>query len=167
MKIVFGLFETYADADSAVKALQLDGYDAHTLNVLAKQEVLEMQQDTSETAETAGKGAGIGGIIGLIAGIAPLALPGIGAVIGTGSLIAGTLSGAGIGAATGGIVGLFKRMFGNDDHAEKIQDALKEGHVLVGIETADSRKQIVAQTMKDYGAYEVHEHQVAREQASA
>lgn len=165
--MVFGLFETYNDADSAVKALQLAGYETHTMNILAKQEALEMHEDTSETAEDAGKGAGIGGVIGLIAGVVPFAIPGIGPIIGTGSLIAGTLTGAGVGAAAGGIVGLFKSMFGDETHAEKIEGALKEGHILVGIEAADSRQEVVTQTMKDYGAYEVHDHQIAQEKATA
>ncbi|MBI1834024.1 MAG: hypothetical protein HYR90_04345 [Candidatus Andersenbacteria bacterium] len=92
MHVVSGLFETFQEADQAVAALNAIGYGTSNISVLGQAEALTSEHHHSEAAEDAGKGAGIGGLIGLLAGAAPFVIPGIGPVIGAGTLIAGALS---------------------------------------------------------------------------
>ncbi|MBI3250632.1 MAG: hypothetical protein HYZ61_02140 [Candidatus Andersenbacteria bacterium] len=167
MHVVSGLFETFQEADQAVAALNAIGYGTSNISVLGQAEALTSEHHHSEAAEDAGKGAGIGGLIGLLAGAAPFVIPGIGPVIGAGTLIAGALSGAGVGAAAGGIIGLFKKWFGAEDEAVKVQTALEHGDILVAVTTGRTGREVVAQTLRDYGAYEVYQHQTARARATA
>ena len=160
MKVISGLFETYQEANSAIAALSIKGYSGQDISVVGQEEVLK-HEPHSETAETAGKGAAIGGIIGLIAGVAPIAIPGVGAIIGAGTLIGGTLGGAGVGAAAGGLVGLLKKWFGSEDHATKVEHAIREGKILIAVKTGQRNGETVAQIMRDHGASEVHEHAAA------
>jgi len=70
----------------------------------------EKHSKAPEGAATgASTGGLLGGALGLLAGIGSLAIPGIGAFIAAGPLMA-TLSGAAVGAAVGGVAGALMGM---------------------------------------------------------
>ncbi|MEX0649470.1 MAG: hypothetical protein WD200_00535 [Candidatus Andersenbacteria bacterium] len=158
MKTVFGLFNAAAEANSFLGEIQMEGFSQDDISVLGQDSVLTEARKHSHTAEDAGKGAGIGGILGLIAGIAPVALPGIGLVIGAGTLIAGVLGGAGLGSVVGGLVGFFRDHLGlGKDHATMYEEGIREGNILLAVHTntADAAE-AVEEAMTRHGAHDVY-----------
>jgi predicted phage tail protein len=165
MKTIFSLFETQQEANEAILALNEQGYNENHLSVVAQENVLVgVDKDRSKTAEAAGKGAGIGGIVGLIAGVSSFAIPGIGLVIGAGSLIGGLLAGAGAGAVAGGIVGMFQEWLG-EDKAKEYEKAVKEGHIILAAKVGDHAADNVAETLKEHGAYNIEMKELERVRA--
>ncbi len=159
MKTISGIFKTYQDADDAIKRLAMNGYTTKSMSIIGQEEALMANNQHSDTADAAGKGAGIGGIIGLILGAAPMIIPGIGPIISAGTILGGGITGAGIGAAAGGLVGLFERWFGGEKPAEKVQEAIRNGHLLFAVETDDDRAHLVKGILQDHHAYMVQEHE--------
>ncbi|MEX1112629.1 MAG: hypothetical protein WEC84_04145 [Candidatus Andersenbacteria bacterium] len=161
MRTVFGLFNTPAEANGFLGEIQTEGFSQDDISIIGQKDVLVDERKHSHTAEDAGKGAGIGGILGLIAGIAPVVLPGIGLIIGTGTLIAGTLGGAGLGSIVGGIVGFFRDQLGMDeDRAHVYEQGIQEGNILLTVHTntADAAE-AVEEAMVRYGAHDIHIHE--------
>jgi predicted phage tail protein len=74
----------------------------------------------------------IGGVLGLLAGIGALAIPGMGAFIAAGPLMA-TLSGIGAGGTVGGIIGALAGAGIPEYEAKRYENRLKEGGVLLSI----------------------------------
>lgn len=165
MKTVFGLFETYQAADSALLELEDLGYQHSDISVIGQAEVLE-HKTPSKTAEDAGRGAGIGSLIGLIAGVGSIAIPGVGPLIGTGSIISGLVGGAGLGAITGGLVGFLRSLFGGSrDMAQTYHDAIAAGHILLAVQAAETGVDDVQRVMRQHGAHDLHVQEVARQRA--
>src|SRR3954453_6518792 len=110
-KVVIGLVESQARAESVVNELRSAGFATNDVSVLFPDQAgtrdfaHEKNTKAPEGAVT-GVGAGgvIGGTLGLLAGIGALAIPGVGPLIAAGPLMA-TLSGVATGAAVGGIAG--------------------------------------------------------------
>jgi hypothetical protein len=88
-------------------------------------------------------GGVLGGTVGLLAGIGTLAIPGLGAFIAAGPLLA-ALSGAAAGAATGGVVGALIGLGIPEYEAKAYEDRLKAGGYLVAVhvENNDRAKEI-------------------------
>lgn len=80
----------------------------------------------------AGVGAGgvTGGLLGLLAGIGALAIPGVGALIAAGPIMA-ALSGVAVGAAVGGIAGGLIGMGIPEFEAKRYEDMVKGGNILM------------------------------------
>lgn len=160
MQTVIGLFETHQQTNQAIASLEQLGYSQDDMSVLGQKEVLPQTQDEhSETAEDAGKGAGWGGLVGLIAGATTLAIPGIGPVIGTGTILGSTFSGAGIGAAVGGLVGLFRNWLGHESDAQHYENAIKQGHIMLAVTSSEGGAEEVKDTLEHHGAYQVKHYQ--------
>src|SRR6195256_4037144 len=111
------LYDTYADAEAAVRGLEAAGVPHSDVSIVANNSDSWFSSDTKvdrdrdgvdDRAEAAGKGAGlgagVGGAAGLLAGLGLLAIPGLGPVVAAGWLAA-TAVGAATGAAAGGLVG--------------------------------------------------------------
>ena len=81
----------------------------------------------------------IGGSIGLLAGIGALAIPGLGAFIAAGPLMA-ALSGSAVGGSLGLLVGALAGMGIPEYEAKKYQNSLEKGHVLVCVHVENSRQ---------------------------
>lgn len=154
---IFGIFDTFKEVNDALLLLESNGYGRDDISVIGQEGILR-SDDTSETVEDAGKGAGIGGLLGLIAGVAALPIPGIGPILGTGSIVTGLLGGAGVGAAAGGLVGAFRDLFGDQgDLAEKYESAIREGKILLAVSTVDTKSDEVKQLMENAGAHDLFE----------
>src|SRR3954452_22219611 len=104
MATVVGLFDTSAEAQSAIQQLRASGIPSENISL-----AMQDKNQATAVAEDTGVGTGVatgavgggilGGLAGLLVGIGALAIPGIGPIIAAGPLAA-TLLGAGIGAAT-------------------------------------------------------------------
>jgi hypothetical protein len=108
MKTVTGLFDTHADAVSAVRDLENMGIPSQDISIISH----HVEGETSDAAEGAGTGAGVGAAIGgaggLLAGLGLMAIPGVGPVVAAGwlaSTAVGVIAGAVAGGAAGGIIG--------------------------------------------------------------
>lgn len=113
MKIVSGLYDSYDDARTAVKALEDAKVPSDHISIVSRKDGKEkVEGQGNDAAEGAGTGAGIGAVAGgaggLLAGLGMLAIPGVGPVVAAGWLAAtavGAVAGAVVGGAAGGIVG--------------------------------------------------------------
>lgn len=113
MQTVTGLFDSYEDARSAVKALEDAGVRSDDISIVYyKEGKEEVEGQGNNAAEGAGTGAGIGAVAGgaggLLTGLGMMAIPGVGPVVAAGWLVAtaaGAVAGAVVGGAAGGIVG--------------------------------------------------------------
>ena len=77
-----------------------------------------------------------GGVIGLLAGLGALAIPGVGAFIAAGPIMA-ALSGAAIGAATGGVIGGLIGLGIPELEARIYEEKLRTGNYLIAVHASD------------------------------
>jgi hypothetical protein len=144
------LYDTYPDAERAVRALQAAGVSHSDISIVANnsdswfsadKKVDRDRDGVDDRAEAAGTGAGvgagIGGAAGLLAGLGLLAIPGLGPVVAAGWL-ASTALGAAAGAATGGIVGALTEAGVSKDDAAMYAEGVRRGGTLVTARVADA-----------------------------
>ncbi len=176
-QFTLGVFGSQVEADQAINELH------RTLGVAndeisyvyrnSKGQLREVDADdvTDDTpAEGAGKGAIIGGSIGAVVGLAAVAgvVPVIGPLLAAGplatalgltgalgSVAAGTLTGA----AAGGLVGALVNLGVSDEHAERYEESVRAGNILVAVHT-DSEVD-VASALRQFGAVDVNEYSLA------
>src|ERR1700704_4736871 len=144
------LYDTYADAEAAVRGLEAAGVPHSDISIVANnsdswygtdKKVDRDRDGVDDRAEGAGKGAGIGaglgGAAGLLAGLGLLAIPGLGPVVAAGWLAA-TAVGAAAGAATGGIVGALTEAGISDEDAHSYAEGVRRGGTMVSARVADA-----------------------------
>jgi hypothetical protein len=173
-KTVVGLFDTTAEAQSAVQELINSGFQRNDISLVANDakgeyaSYREVGATGSSTAEGAGAGAigggVLGGVFGLLVGVGALAIPGIGPVLAAGPLAAAlgaagasTLVGAGIGAATGGIIGALVGAGIPEADAGFYAEGVRRGGTLVLVKSSDDMAQRAYDVMQRYGAVDVDE----------
>ena len=173
------LFDTYADAQSAVTALESMGIkhdnisiassDADRTDALSNRTSADGAggshdrdgdgrpdtglDDHGDVTRGASTGAAIGGVGGLLAGLGLMAIPGLGPIVAAGWLVA-TVTGAGIGAAggaaTGGVVGALKNSGHTDEEAHVFSEGLRRGGTLVSVKADDAEAAEVRSTLDRY-----------------
>lgn len=144
------LYDTYADAQAAVRGLEAAGVPHSDISIVANnsdswfssdKKVDRDRDGVDDRAESAGKGAGIGagigGAAGLLAGLGLLAIPGLGPVVAAGWL-ASTAVGAAAGAATGGIVGALTEAGISKEDAHVYAEGVRRGGTLVSARVPDA-----------------------------
>jgi hypothetical protein len=144
------LYDSYTDAQSAVRRLEAAGVPHSDISIVANNSDNWYGNDNrvdrdgdgvDDRAEGAGKGAGIGaglgGAAGLLAGLGLLAIPGLGPVVAAGWLAA-TAVGAAAGAATGGIVGALTEAGVSSEDAHSYAEGVRRGGTLVTARVPDS-----------------------------
>lgn len=117
---------------------------------------IEKSTKAPEGATTGATAGGIiGGSIGLLAGIGTLAIPGLGAFVAAGPIIA-ALSGSGIGGALGLLVGTLIGLGIPEFEAKKYESSLKEGKVLISCRIKnDDLEDRCKEIMKNSGATDI------------
>lgn len=107
--------------------------------------------------EEAERGLVTGGIVGGILGAAAaLLIPGIGPAL-AGGIIATTLGGAAMGGIAGGFLGTFTHLGIPEKHAHDYEQAIKEGHTVVTVQT-ETRSEEAAVILRRAGAHRVDIH---------
>lgn len=97
-----------------------------------------------EGTATGGITGGIaGGMLGLLAGLGALAIPGVGAFVVAGPIMA-ALSGAAIGAATGGVIGGLIGLGIPELEAKIYEEKLRTGNYLVAVHALDEEQIVQA-----------------------
>jgi uncharacterized membrane protein len=139
-KAVIGIAKSSLQVEATVEDLQRNALvSGEDISVLipdsgAIPEIGTVKSSKAPEGATAGAIAGgvVGGTIGLLAGIGTLAIPGLGAFIAAGPLVA-ALSGVGAGATTGGIVGALIGLGIPEYEAKAYENRLKVGGYLVAV----------------------------------
>ncbi len=140
---IVGVFHTEQEAIQAINGLKRQGYKEDEISVIAKDKeglssVVDETGSTVPEGTVAGAvtGGALGGIGGILMGMGALAIPGIGPFIAAGPIIVGLTgmaAGTGAGALIGGLIGIGIP----EEEAEKYNDYLDEGRILVLVESKD------------------------------
>lgn len=144
---VMGVAPHRPAAEQIVGNLRLAGFPQDNVSVImvsreeAEQaEALEQADDqtgqgAAEVASSAAKGAALGGTTGVLAGLATLAIPGIGPILGSGILLA--LFG-GAGTFVGALTGAFASEDVSSEVVNRYGMALREGQAIICVTAPDT-----------------------------
>ncbi|KAA0690214.1 hypothetical protein DTW90_30035 [Neorhizobium sp. P12A] len=147
MKTITGLYDSYSDAKTAVKALEDAGVPSDDISIVTnKTNGVDVEGQGTHAADGAGTGAGIGAVAGgaggLLAGLGMLAIPGVGPVVAAGWLAAtaaGAIAGAVAGGAVGGIVGAMVESGVPEEDANLYAEGIRRGGSVVTARVDESR----------------------------
>ena len=142
-KSVFCIAQDEAQACRIVDLLKSNGFSDNDVSVLLsdKQGTRDFAHEKNTKAPegaTTGVATGgiLGGAVGWLAGIGAIAIPGIGALIAAGPILA-ALSGAAIGAAAGGLTGALIGMGIPEYEAKRYEGKVRSGNVLISVHAND------------------------------
>ncbi|HBT20139.1 MAG TPA: hypothetical protein DEA47_02035 [Peptococcaceae bacterium] len=164
-KTVLGIFSSERVAEEAVNDLRQEGFDRE-ISILAKERKGKGEGEGEEgltnaafeTADNIADGTTSGGVLGALAGLAAgagaLAIPGLGPVV-----AAGPISGLLAGAATGGIAGGLLDWGIPEEEGREIEQDIKEGNVLVAVNTSEDKADRAEQVLRNHGAKNIKIHE--------
>jgi hypothetical protein len=145
-KAVFGIAKSESQAIMIADNLRAAGFTENDISVLLPDKqgtrdfAHEQHTKAPEGAATgAGSGAILGGALGWMVGIGALAIPGLGAFIAAGPIMA-ALAGAAGGAAAGGLAGALIGMGIPEYEAKRYEGKVKAGNILISIHTEDGEE---------------------------
>lgn len=140
MAVFSKVYDSYAQAEAAVRDLEAAGIPSADISLVANKYVSEQYDDVTTSSATStgiGLGAATGGGAGLLAGLGLLAIPGLGPVVAAGWLAA-TAAGAAAGAAAGGIIGALMESGTTEADAHVYSEAVRRGGTLLTVRTASA-----------------------------
>lgn len=138
-KSVFGIASSEAQASEIITQLKAAGFSNNDISALlpdktGTKDFAHVHHTKAPEGATAGGilGGALGGGVGWLAGAGLLALPGLGAFIAAGPLMA-ALSGVAVGGALGGFVGALTGMGIPEYEARRYEGKIKEGNILISV----------------------------------
>ena len=137
MAVYSKVYDSYAQAEAAVRDLEVAGIPSGDISLVANRYVSEEYADVTESSTTStgiGLGLATGGGAGLLAGLGLLAIPGLGPVVAAG-WFAATAAGAAAGAAAGGIIGALMDSGAPEADAHVYSEAVRRGGTLLTVRT--------------------------------
>jgi hypothetical protein len=166
---VFGIADSEARAERIVADLRDVGIQPGDVSVLFpdRNGMRDFRHDAHTKAPegtTAGIGSGalLGGALGWLSGVGAIAIPGLGAFIAAGPILA-TLSGMAAGAALGGVSGALVGSAVPEFEAKLYESKLRAGNYLISVHTTSVDQQAqVREILGRNGATDVSQ----REEAS-
>lgn len=141
MRTIYFLTPDHDCARAIVDDLRASGVEEKHISVLAKrQEPLDdlpepAASEKSDLIPALQRGAGIGGAIGLFAGLASVAFPPAGIVLGGGAVLLTTAGGAALGAWMSSLIGISVP----NTQLEKFEAAIERGEILMLVEVDGQR----------------------------
>lgn len=142
---VSALYDTFAEAQSAMQDLTNDGFSRDNISIVANDVSGDYSRNlddpTGKRDVKGNEGANFGAVAGAIIGLGAMLIPGIGPVIGAGPLVAGLIGagvGAGAGAVTGGITANLVKFGVDEDLAYHYAEGVRRGGTLLVVQTEDS-----------------------------
>lgn len=152
-KAVFGIANSYMQAEMIVDALKTAGFTNNDISVLLPDKdgtrdfAHEKNTKAPEGAATgAGTGGVVGGVLGWLAGIGSLAIPGVGPFVAAGPIMA-ALSGAAVGTAVGGLTGALVGLGIPEFEAKRYEGKLMAGNILISVHSENSTQTDKAETI--------------------
>ncbi|MCY0898256.1 MAG: DUF1269 domain-containing protein [Firmicutes bacterium] len=157
-KTVVGAFHDHQTADTVVHELEQRGVSDKKISVVARHDGHTEHghptgHGTHDLSSGIGWGAAAGGAVGLLASAGALAIPGVGPILAMGPLAA-TLTGA----ATGGLVGALMDYGIPKQESERLEESVKEGDVLVMVQTDDNEIDRAKKLFQDHHARDIYVH---------
>lgn len=141
---VFGIFQTRAQTEECIHALVDRGFRTEDISVLMSDNVgtkdfaHEMNTKAPEGTTTGVVAGGIaGGTLGLLVGLGAIAIPGIGALLAAGPVVA-ALAGVGAGGTVGGLIGALVGMGIPELEAKRYEGMIREGRILLSVHCDNS-----------------------------
>lgn len=138
---VFGIADSEARAERILADLRAAGIPSDAISVLFPDRTgtRDLRHDAHTKAPegaSAGVGTGalLGGTLGWLAGVGAIAVPGLGALIAAGPILA-TLSAAAAGAAVGGVSGALLGYAVPEFEATLYEAKLRDGNYLLSVHT--------------------------------
>lgn len=157
---VFCIANSSEQASSVITKLNAAGFGLDEISVLmpdksGRRDFAHERNSKAPEGTAAGASAGglVGGFIGLLAGLGTLAIPGVGALIAAGPLLA-TLSGAAVGAAIGGAGGAFIGMGIPEYVAKRYEGKIVGGNILLAVHVKDADDAVRAKEIMELCAAE-------------
>lgn len=158
MTRITAAFPTEAAAQSAVSDLRAHGVTEAHLSVIRSNHGNLEGAPAGDVTPGLSTGMLTGAGVGTLLGLAALAIPGIGPIIGAGALAttlgtaAGTAAvGAAAGAALGGLTGALVNAGYSEDDARYYGDAIERGQVLVAVDTDGTNDAAVIEGLRAHG----------------
>lgn len=152
-----GVFTSNTEAEQGIEALYKAGFTESQIGYITRDGNAEaIPAGETEKAPYMRATAGVfgGGVIGGLAGAAVMILiPGLGAAIAGGMMVA-TLGGAVLGALTGGFAGTLIAMGIPEEEARYYQQELAKGCTIVTVKADGSRYQDALVILHHQGAYD-------------
>lgn len=118
--------------------------DHHALNDANLPEASLLQE--SDFVPAVERGLAIGGATGIIAGIAAVAIPGAGLILGGGAILGIGLAGAGVGAWISGMIGISAP----SSRLKEFENAIAEGQLLMMLDIPKARVDEITETVKQH-----------------
>ena len=165
---VFGLFHDEKSLSGAVDALKAAGYRETDISALlpdrasTKAFAHEKHTKAPEGAVVGtATGAAAGGTVGLLLGLGAIAIPGLGAFLAAGPIVA-ALAGAGAGGAVGGLTGALVGMGIPEYEAKRYESFVHAGGALVSVHCDDKDWAHKARSILDgFGATDISDRREA------
>jgi hypothetical protein len=133
------LFDDYAQAKTAVTALERAGFSSSEISLVSRyRDDGTLADNSSGTTKGATVGAVAGGGTGLLAALGVIAIPGIGPLVAAG-VLATTLVGMAGGTLVGGLVGALTDYGVNEKDAHVYSEGVRRGGTLVTVRADDAR----------------------------
>jgi hypothetical protein len=161
-KAVFGIASNAAQAERIALALQAAGFTGNDISVLfpdkdgTRDFAHEKNTKAPEGAATgASTGGLLGGGLGWLVGIGSLAIPGLGAFVAAGPIMA-ALSGAAVGATVGGLTGALVGMGIPEVEAKRYEGKVRDGNILISVHTDDGeQRRLAKEIFEREGAHDI------------
>lgn len=141
---VFGIFRSREAVEEAIGALEKAGFRATDISALLPENEgtkdLAHERHTKAPEGTAAgtvTGGAIGGILGGLIGVGLIAIPGLGALVAAGPIIA-ALTGVGSGGVVGGIIGALAGLGIPEYEAKRYEGRIKLGGLLLSVHCDDA-----------------------------
>jgi hypothetical protein len=157
-KTVVGLFESFGQAQNAVRDLAVAGIDRVRIGAVSTPAGASRGSPKDEVKEskvaTLAAGAGAAAIGGLSLGMAlgPLAIPGVGLVVAAGALASG-LAGAGLAAS---LPKVLRKLGVPERESHAYAEGVRRGGTLVSVEGLQDREvELAVDIMKKHGAVDI------------
>jgi hypothetical protein len=142
--MVLGIYPTQASLEFGVKALKDAGFRPTDISVLYPEKQDDngsghMKEEAAAEGAATGASAGavVGGVLGWLVGIGSLAIPGMGAFIAAGPIVA-TLVGASAAGAVGGVAGGLVGIGVPGSKANSLQERIKDNGILLSVHSNKS-----------------------------
>jgi hypothetical protein len=159
-KTVVGLFESFAQAQTAVRDLLDAGIDRARIGVASTPTGASAEAPEEDTRErraatlVAGAGAAAIGALSLGMALGPVAIPGVGLIIAAGALTTG-LAAAGLAAS---LPKVLRRLGVPEEQGHAYAEGVRRGGTLVIVETLDDGEmQRAVAVMKKHGAADIQQ----------
>jgi len=161
VKTIVGSFDGYPTARRVARELMDEGYMFRDIGIMAGNASGDYRAGTdddkgSHTTTCALTGGVVGGAAGLAASLMALTIPGLGAIVAAGPLIA-MVSGAGAGAVAGGLIGSLTDAGVSPEHANYYAETVRRGGAIVTVKVDESRADRAAEIMRANGAIDLDE----------